>query len=68
MGRRERKAALEVLVSFEPARIAAECLAGAYERVLPIHRRPPRVDAHKDANHRSVVAEDRRAGQRSEHG
>jgi hypothetical protein len=33
MGRRERKAALEVLVSFEPARIAAECLAGAYERV-----------------------------------
>jgi hypothetical protein len=68
MGRRARKAALEVLVSFEPARIAAECLAGAYERVLPIHRRPPRVDADKDANHRPAAAEDRRAGQRSEHG
>ena len=68
MGRRERKAALEVLVSFEPARIAAECLAHAYECVLPIHRRLSRVDAHKDANHRSVAAEDRRAGQRSEHG
>jgi hypothetical protein len=68
MGRRARKAALEVLVSFEPARIAAECLARAYERVLPIHRRPPRVDAHKDTKHRSVTAEDRRAGQRSEHG
>ena len=68
MGRRARKAALEVLVSFEPARIAAECLAHAYERVLPIHRRPSRVDAHKDANHRSVAVEDRRAGQRSEHG
>ncbi len=68
MGRRARRAALEVLVSYEPARIAAECLAGAYERVLPIHRRPPRVEAHKEANHRSVAAEDRRAGQRSEHG
>lgn len=68
MGRRARKAALDVLVSFEPARIAAECLAGAYERILPIHRRPPRVDAHKDANHRSVSAADRRAGPRSEHG
>ena len=68
MGRRARRAALEVLVSFEPARIAAECLARAYECVLPIHRRPPRVDARKDANHRSVDAEGRRAGQRSEHG
>lgn len=68
MGRSARKAALEVLVSFEPARFAAECLARAYERVLPIHRRPPRVDAHKDANPRSVAAADRRADQRSEHG
>jgi hypothetical protein len=67
MGRRARKAALEVQVSFEPARIAAECLVRAYERVLPIHRRLSRVDAHKDAN-RSVAAEGRRTGQRSEHG
>jgi hypothetical protein len=68
MGRRARQATLEVLVSFEPARIAAECLARAYERVLPIHRRPPRVDAHKDANHRAVGAGGQRAGQRNEHG
>lgn len=68
MGRRARKAALEVLVSFEPARIAEECLARAYERVLPIHRHPPRVDAHKDANHRAVDAEGRRVRQRNEHG
>jgi len=68
MGRRARKAASEVLVFFEPARIAAECLARAYERVLPIHHRPPRADTHKDANHRAVDAGDRRARRRSEHG
>ena len=62
MGRRARKAASDVLVFFEPARIAAECLARAYERVLPIHHRPPRADTHKDANHRAVDAEDRRHG------
>ena len=66
IGRRAKKAALEVLVSFEPVRIAAECLARAYERVLPIHRRrPPRVDAHKRRKSaKSMAAADRRAGQR----
>ena len=47
MGRRAKQAALEVLVSFEPARIAAECLARAYKRVLPIHRRPARPDGYR---------------------
>lgn len=68
MGRRAKKAALEVLVSFEPARIAAECLARAYELTLPIRRRPTRSDGHADAIRRAVGAKDRRAGQRSEHG
>jgi len=68
MGRRTRQAALEVLVSFEPARIAAECLVRAYECVLPIRRRLPRVDTQKDTNRHAVGAEGRRAGQRSEHG
>ena len=57
MGRRAKQSAVQVLVSFEPVRIAAECLARAYERVLPIHRRPARSDDHKDGN--------RRAGQKS---
>ena len=55
MGRRAKQAALEVLVSFEPARIAAECLARAYELVLPIHRRQTRSDRHEDATRRAVA-------------
>ena len=66
MGRRAKQSAVQVLVSFEPVRIAAECLARAYERVLPIHRRPARSDDHKDGNRRA--AKSRLAGQRSEHG
>jgi hypothetical protein len=68
MGRRAKQAALQVLASFEPARIAAECLARAYERVLPIHRRPARSDDHRDANRGADGAKDRLAGQRGEHG
>lgn len=64
MGRRTKQAVLEVLVSFEPARIAAECLARAYERVLPIHRRPARPNGHQDANRRAAGAEGRRVGLR----
>jgi hypothetical protein len=32
--------ALEVKKRFEPSRLAAECLAQAYERLVPILRRP----------------------------
>ena len=62
MGRRAKQAALEVLVSFEPARIAAECLARAYERVLPIHRRPARVRRPQGRKSQGSGAEGRRAG------
>jgi hypothetical protein len=68
MGRRAKQAALEVLASFEPARIAAECLARAYELILPTCRRPTRSDGHEDATRMAMGAEDRRAGRRSEHG
>jgi len=68
MGRRAKHAALEVLVSFEPARIAAECLARAYELILPIRRRPTRSDGHEDAIRRAVGSRDQRARQRGEHG
>lgn len=68
MGRRAKRAMLEVLVSFEPARIAAECLARAYERVFPIQRRPARSDGYEGASRRAAAAKGRRTGQGSEHG
>jgi hypothetical protein len=33
--RQKKKAALEVKVSFEASRIASECLASAYEQIVP---------------------------------
>ncbi len=45
MAPRVRPAAttLEVQVMFEPSRVAAACLADAYGRVVPVHRRPVRA-------------------------
>ena len=35
---------LEVRITFEPSRVSATCVVQAYERVMPITRRPaPRV-------------------------
>jgi hypothetical protein len=42
MPRRGRRAELPVRSAFEPTRVAPSCLAGAYERVVPIPRRLPR--------------------------
>lgn len=69
MRRRAQRAKPDVLVSFEPARIAPECLARAYEHVLPIQRqrRHARSDAREEANH-GAAGKRRQAGQRSEHG
>ena len=33
---------------FEPSRVAAACLAAAYEQVVPITRRPVRADRPRD--------------------
>ena len=43
MARRSKPPALITRVSFEAARIAPQCLAEAYERLVPIPRRPTRV-------------------------
>lgn len=45
MARRSKGPELEVRASFEAARIAQQCLAEAYERLVPIPRRPTRVAA-----------------------
>ena len=42
MARRSRPPELTVRVSFEAARIAPQCLAEAYERLVPVPRRPMR--------------------------
>lgn len=42
MARRSRRLELTVRASFEAARIAPHCLAEAYERLVPVPRRPIR--------------------------
>ncbi len=42
MARRNKHVELEVRISFEATRIAPQCLAEAYERLVPIPRRPTR--------------------------
>jgi hypothetical protein len=44
MGRRKAME-LEVRIAFEASRIASQCLADAYERLVPIPRRPTRQAA-----------------------
>ena len=44
MGRR-KATELEVRIAFEVSRIAPRCLADAYERLVPIARRPTRQAA-----------------------
>lgn len=44
MGRR-KATELEVRIAFEVSRIAPQCLADAYERLVPIPRRPTRQAA-----------------------
>ena len=44
MGRR-RATELEVRIAFEASRVAPQCLADAYERLVPIPRRPTRPTA-----------------------
>jgi hypothetical protein len=46
MGRR-KATELEVRIAFEASRVAPQCLADAYERLVPIPRRPTRPTAAK---------------------
>lgn len=52
MPRRRNSPELQVSTSFEAIRIAPQCLATAYERVVPIPRRPTRLAAGLDASPR----------------
>ena len=45
MGRRGRPPELQIRSAFEATRTAAQCLAEAYERLVPIPRRLPRLPA-----------------------
>lgn len=47
MRRRERRPELQISRAFEATRIAAQCLAEAYERLVPIPRRLSRVPVNR---------------------
>ena len=42
---RRKSAEMDVRIAFEASRIASQCLADAYERLIPIARRPTRQAA-----------------------
>ena len=47
---RTRSTTLEVRITFEPSRVGPACVAQAYERVVPITRRPaPRAGSPHQA-------------------
>jgi len=47
---RTRSTTLEVRITFEPSRVSPACVVQAYERVVPITRRPaPWADSPKQA-------------------
>ena len=56
MARRKGNAELQVRVSFEASRTAAECLVAAYERLVPILRRQLRPDMRRDSPSTAAVA------------
>ncbi len=50
MARRRNDRELQVSTSFEAVRIASQCLATAYEKVVPILRRPMRPASRLDGS------------------
>ena len=38
-------------VSFEVSRVSDECLAGAYEQVIPVHSRVAQADSQQPSQH-----------------
>ena len=52
MGRRERPPELQIRSAFEATRTAAQCLAEAYERLVPIPRRLPRLPITRGSTYR----------------
>jgi hypothetical protein len=68
MARRDKHSDLDVRVSFEAARIAPQCLAEVYERLVPIPRRPTRLGAHGEPLPGASAAADRPGWRRVERG
>jgi hypothetical protein len=68
MARRDRHPGLDVRASFEAARIAPQCLAGAYERLVPVPRRPTRPAVSFAARPGPVAAAVRPGRRRAEGG
>lgn len=68
MARRSKDPDLEVKASFEAARIAPQCLAEAYELLVPIPRRPTRDTALTRVARATLVAPDQPGWRRAEGG
>lgn len=68
MARRDRHPELDVRASFEAARIAPQCLAGAYERLVPVPRRLTRPAVSFAAPPGPVAAAVRPSRRRAERG
>ncbi len=68
MARRNKSCELELRVSFETTRIAPQCLAEAYERLVPIPRRPMRRIERRSAQPGLSAATDRPGWGRAERG
>jgi hypothetical protein len=68
MARRNKHPDLDVRVAFEATRIAPQCLAEAYERLVPIPRRPTRLVAHGEPLPGPSAAADRPGWRRVECG
>ena len=47
----KKRLILKVQVSFEVSRMSDECLAGAYEQVIPVHRRVAQADSQQPSKH-----------------
>jgi len=48
---------LKVQVSFEVSRVSDECLASAYEQVIPEQRRPTRKDTQRSYSPKELTRE-----------
>ncbi len=68
MARRSKPPELITWVSFEAARIAPQCLAEAYERLVPILRRPTRPTVFGETLPGPAGTADQPMHRRAEHG
>jgi hypothetical protein len=68
MARRGNGPALQVRSAFEAARIAPQCLADIYERLVPIPRWRMRPATHSEPPPDLAVAVDRLGRRRAERG